>query len=203
MIKKPLIGLLGGPGSGKSTVAGCFAELGYGVVNADQLNHTVLARPDIVRQLAEIFGTIILDDCGNIDRKALSAIVFSSKDGGNLHKLVDVVHPEVFKLMEAEIAGYEKKQQVCGIVLDIPLLLEVGLEKRCDYLIFVSVEDRIRRRRLVENRNWDENLIKNIENSQIFLDKKREISDYIVENSSDISDLRRQVEEISPKMLQK
>ncbi|MBN2063168.1 MAG: dephospho-CoA kinase [Sedimentisphaerales bacterium] len=199
---KPLIGLLGAPGSGKSTVAGCFARLGCGVINADKLNHAVLAREDIARRLADMFNSDILGDNGSIDRKKLSALVFSGEGKENLKKLEDVVHPEIFKLIESEIIRLGQEESVPAIILDIPLLLEVGLDKRCDHLIFVSVSDEIRGQRLSEKRGWDEKLVKNIEKSQILLDKKREISDYMLVNNSDTGELLKQVESIFPKIMQ-
>lgn len=202
ILNKPLIGLLGAPGSGKSTVADCFASLGCGVINADKLNHAVLARKDIAIKLADIFGYDILDHNNSIDRKKLSNLVFSGESKESLKKLEAVVHPEIFKLIDSEIVRLGLDQSVPAIVLDIPLLLEVGLDKRCDYLVFISVSDEIRRQRLTQNRGWDENLAKNIEKSQILLDKKRKISDYMLVNNSDTGELLKQVESIFPKIMQ-
>ncbi len=199
---KPLVGLLGAPGSGKSTAAQCFATLGCGIINADKLNHAVLERNDIAKTLADLFGCEILDHNGCVDRKKLSTIVFGDKSKENLRKLEDVVHPEIFKLIDSEILRLEQDQAVPAIILDIPLLLEVGMHERCDYLVFVSVSDEIRRQRLTQNRGWDEHLAKNIEKSQILLDKKRKISDYMLVNNSDTGELLKQVESIFPKIMQ-
>ena len=193
------IGILGGPGSGKSTVAHLFAELGCGIINADKLNHQVLEKEDIISRIVEIWGSQVVGLDGKIDRGKLGEAVFSEKNGLNF--LVEIVHPEIFILMERQICDFEDSGQVKAIVLDVPLLMEVGWEKKCDILVFVKVDNDIRRSRLKKNRNWNANFIKNIENSQILLDNKEEISDYIVENSSDISNLRLQLERIFPEMI--
>ena len=194
-----IIGILGGPGSGKSTVAELFAELGCGIINADKLNHQVLSRADIIAKIVDIWGDKVVGLDGKIDRGQLGRMVFSSP--GELDKLVSIVHPEIFKLMELQVKEFETSRQVKAIVFDVPLLMEVGWENKCDILVYVKVNDPIRRSRLKKNRHWDDNFIKNVENSQILLDNKEKISDYIVENSSDISDLRLHVERIFPKII--
>ncbi len=198
-VKLKKIGILGGPGSGKSTVAEVFAEQGCGIINADKLNHQVLERDDIIARIVEIWGSQVVGLDGKIDRGILGKVVFSGTN--SLNTLVEIVHPEIFKLMEKQVENFERSGQVKAIIFDVPLLMEVGWENKCDILVFVKVHDCVRRSRLKNTRNWDENFIKNIENSQILLDKKEKISDYIVENSSDISNLRLQIERIFPEML--
>lgn len=200
-ISKPIIGLLGGPGAGKSAVAACFAELGYGVINADELNHQVMARREVILRIKEVFGAEIIGENNQIDRRVLGSIVFGAGNTGKLEQLTGILHPEIFKLVEQRSLAYDQNPEICGIIWDIPLLVEVGWEKNCDYLVFVSVSDEIRRGRLQKNRGWDENLIKSVEKNQILLDKKHQISDYTVENNSDMIDLRLQVSQISPKLL--
>ena len=193
------IGILGGPGSGKSSVAEIFAEMGCGIINADKLNHQVLNQPAIIEKVVEIWGSDVVDLDGKVNRGKLGQLLFSS--GPGIDKLMEIVHPEIFRMMNEQIAAFEDAGQVKAIVMDVPLLMEVGWEKNCDILVFVKVDDSVRRSRLKKIRNWDENFIKNIENSQILLDNKEQISDYIVENSSDISNLRFEVERIFPEML--
>ena len=202
-MRKPIVGLLGGPGAGKSAVASCFRELGYGVINADELNHAIMTRSDVIAAIVDVFGEGVIGDNDQIDRRKLGKIVFGDCNSDKLDQLTAIVHPEVFKLTVQESSRFDLNPDICGIVWDIPLLMEVGWQKYCNCLVYINVNDDIRRARLQNIRGWDENMIKSVEKKQILLDKKRQISDYMVENNSDMIDLRMQVSQISPKILQK
>ena len=190
----PIIGILGGVGAGKSTVAGELSQMGCALIDADGINHEVLARPEIIKQIVELWGEGILAPGGEIDRQALGEIVFA--DSRKLKQLTDLTHPEVLALQQSLIERYRQKAGVKAVILDVPLLMEVGVHDNCDYLIFVDCPESIRRARLCGNRGWNEEKIKKIENFQIMLDKKAQIADYIAHNNSDIPDLRIQLRKI-------
>jgi dephospho-CoA kinase len=191
--KKPIIGILGGICSGKSTVAAKFAKLGCAVIDADQIAKEMLDEPAIQPKIVKLFGEKILDRMGKIDRQKLAKIVFS--DPSQLAALTNIVHPPVLEKTN-EMIGTYKKSDVLAIVLDMPLLAEVGWEKRCDKLIFVACEPRIRFERAEKRGLGDENKLKIRENFQISLDKKEEMSDYILHNNSDMSELALQVSRV-------
>ncbi len=192
--RKPIIGLMGGMCSGKSTVAEEFARYGCAVIDADQIAHEVLLRQDVIDKIVEQFGRDILDSQGGIDRKKLAIVVFHDRE--KLRSLCDVVHPYAFARVEELLAEYGKRDDVRAIVLDIPLLVEVGLDKRCDKLIFVECDSRRRLERASEMGFLGENQVNVRENFQISLDKKRAIADNTIDNNSDVSELSRQVAEI-------
>jgi dephospho-CoA kinase len=190
---KPIIGILGGIGSGKSTVAAEFAKLGCMVIDADKIAHELLDRKNVKEKIVGLFGEAALDSSGRIGHKKLADIVFASVD--KLASLNRVIHPLVLARTEELIERYNKQNQVKAIVLDMPLLLEVGWKRRCDKLIFVNCEQKIRAER-AKKKGFDKNQIKIREKFQISLDNKVDLADNTVENNSDFSALVRQIADI-------
>jgi len=192
--KKPIIGILGGIGSGKSTVAELFAQLSCVVIDADKIAHEILEEPAPKRKILDFFGQKILDTSGQIDRKALADIAFGDKE--KLSKLNSIIHPLVLHRCERLIETYNNRAQVKAIVLDMPLLLEAGWQNRCNRLIFVDCKDELRADRAKEIGIFNKNQLKIRENFQISLDNKAKVSDNTIDNNSDLSVLSEQVTEI-------
>jgi len=191
--KKPIIGILGGIGSGKSTVAAEFAKLGCGVIDADEIAHKLLEKKEVKEKIIALFGPV-LDSAGKIDRKKLADIVFVDAD--KLVSLTEILHPLVLTRTEQLINQYNQENQVKAIVLDMPLLMEVGWEKCCDKLIFVDCERPLRVHRMKKMGLFDENKFKIRENFQISLDNKVAIAENTINNNSGLSTLVRQVADI-------
>jgi dephospho-CoA kinase len=194
MKTKPIIGILGGIGCGKSTVAQCFTKLGCRVIDADAIAHQVLNEPDVVERLTNRWGVDVLDAAGVADRGRISERVFDSPE--DLNFLNGLVHPRVLERAVAMIDTCQTDSETCGIVVDMPLLLEVGWEKKCDFLVFVDCSDEKRRGRIAKNAKIDIEQLKKRENFQISLDKKKEKAHYVVSNNSDKSDMAEQIAQI-------
>jgi len=192
--KKPIIGILGGIGSGKSTVAAEFAKLGCRIIDADNIARELLGREAVREKMVGLFGESILDSADKINRKKLAEIAFADVD--KLSSLNSVLHPLVLARAEQLIEQYKRHPQVKAIVLDMPLLAEVGWDKRCDRLIFVDCKRQLRTARMKEKGGFDENQLKIRENFQISLDKKASISDNTINNNSDLLVLTKQVTDI-------
>jgi dephospho-CoA kinase len=192
--KKPIIGILGGVGSGKSTVAAEFAKLGCAVIDADKIAHELLDKPSVKKKVVSFFGYVVLNRGGKIDHRKLADIVFA--DGDKLAALNKIIHPLVLKWAKELIKQAKRQNQVKAIVLDMPLLVEVGWAKRCDKLIFVECKQRIRAKRAKKMGILNENKLKIRENFQISLDKKESIADNIIDNNSGFSALAGQVTDI-------
>jgi len=192
--KKPIIGILGGICSGKSTVAAEFAKLGSKVIDADKIVHELLQKKAVREKIASLFGRAVLDSAGKIDHQKLAKVVFA--DAEKLSYLNKIIHPFVLKRAEELIGQYNRQNQVKAIVLDMPLLAEVGWAKRCDRLIFVDCKRQIRMDRAKKMGVFDENQIKIRENFQISLDNKAAIADNVIDNNSDFPTLVRQVADI-------
>ncbi|MEN6337598.1 MAG: dephospho-CoA kinase [Phycisphaerales bacterium] len=192
--KKPVIGIIGGIASGKSTVAAEFGKLGCAVISADALAHDLLMEGPVCDQVCELFGREVLQPDGRIDRRKLAALVFADRE--KLAALNKVIHPRVLERTEELIAKYNQCEHAKAIVLDMPLLVEVGWADRCDRLIFVRCDRERRADRLQHRGLMDEREVEIRENFQISVDKKAELADNTIDNNSDFLTLVRQIQDI-------
>jgi dephospho-CoA kinase len=199
--KKPVIGILGGMCSGKSTAAREFGKMGCAVIDADEIVHKLLDDKTIRAEVIRLFGNEIIDLEGKINRAELANVVFSdpaksasaSAEAGKLSLLTEVLHPRVLAQVEAMINQFNGQPDIKAIVLDMPLLMEVGWEKRCDHLIFIDCDPKKRLERAKKTGFFDADTLKFRENLQISLDKKKRIADNTVDNNSDLSGLSKQI----------
>ena len=191
--EKSIIGILGGIGSGKSTVAAEFVKLGCKVIDADKIAHELLEKKAVREKIVGLFGLAILDSAGKIDRGKLAKVVFANAD--KLSSLNKTIHPLVLERAEVLIKQYNRQNKVKAIVLDMPLLAEVGWAGRCNKLIFVDCKRQLRLNR-AKKMGFDENQFKIRENFQISLDNKADLSDNIIHNNSGFLALAKQVADI-------
>jgi dephospho-CoA kinase len=198
MKTKPIIGILGGIGSGKSTVANQFANLGCAVIEADKIAHEVIEEQSIIDTVSSVFGSDVLSSDGMIDRSKLAARVF--EDSEQLEKLQNIVHPPVMETCRRLLHEYVSNPSVPAVILDVPLLLESRQENLCNVLIFVDCPTQQRFQRAAK-KGLTEEQIKKRENFQISLDKKRLIAHYTIKNNSDLSYLTEQVVRIYSTMM--
>lgn len=187
---KPIIGIMGGISSGKSTVAGLFEKQGCKVINADQLALELLENKDIIDRLKGEFSEGILLPNGGIDRKKLAEKAFCSSQ--SVEAINAIIHPPILEKVECLLRGYMADSSVSGVVLDIPLLAESGWDNRCTALIFVDRDMQYRIKSANAKGKLSGEDIKKREKFQISLDKKKQIAHYVVQNNSDLSKLAEQ-----------
>jgi dephospho-CoA kinase len=197
---KPVIGLLGGPGSGKSLCARQFAKLGCAVIDADAIAREALDEPEVAEQLVQWWGREILDAQGGVDRAAVGRIVF--QDAGELDRLERLIHPSVHRRREQLHRKYQADPAVVAIVEDCPLLLEKELESVCDVLVFIDAPRETRLERLKRDRGWSEEEMTRRENRQTPLDIKRKRADYVLSNSAGEADCYQQARRVLSQILQ-
>lgn len=198
----PVIGIVGGVGSGKSAAAEIFRTLGCEVINADGVGHEVLLLPEVADELGKIFGRDIFDSAGRVSRPAVAAKVFGPNNAENLKKLESVVHPVMRRRFEAAIQHAAAKG-VAAVVLDAAVLFEAGWDSLCTCTVFVDSPEELRRERMLKIRGWDENKWRQRENSQFSLDKKASQCCYKLHNDSDIPHLKLQVERLLDQITKK
>jgi dephospho-CoA kinase len=194
--RKPIIGLLGGIGSGKSRVSAALAGLGGRVINADELGHQALRQPEILRRIVQRWGTSLLDDQGQIVRRRLGAIVF--RDPAERKALEALVHPWIGQAIRTEVARARADPAVRFVLLDAAVMLEAGWSDVCDTLLFVDTPQELRLRRLLEQRGWTAEEVQAREHAQMTLTEKAARADHVLDNSGSLEQLDAQVEQLVP-----
>jgi len=174
----PVIGLTGGIGAGKSEAARALERLGCVVADADMLAKDALDAPVIRDRIVEWWGTGMLDEDGAVNRATLAAVVFEEPDA--LERLEGLVHPEVERRRRAifDAASIDTR----ALVIDAPLLLEVGLDDQCDEIIFIDAPRALRLERVARSRGWDAQELDRRAAQQLALDSKRSQADHVVVN---------------------
>lgn len=187
-----IIGLTGSFGTGKTFVASVFRSLGAKVIDADDIAHGTIAKDaPAYRKVVAYFGTEVLGRSGEIDRRKLASIVFSSK--AKLAKLNGIVHPEVIRKIKNEIktAGND-----AVVVLDAPLLIEARLSDIVDMLVVVKCSKKRQIQRCIRKfRIKKQEVLKRIR-SQMSMKKKMEMADFVVLNDGPKRQAREQVKKI-------
>ena len=192
-----VIGLTGGVGSGKSTVAEMLRELGATVIDADQAAHEVYApgTPGFDAVVAE-FGPDFVRD-GAIDRQKLGALVFN--DDAARRRLNAIVHPLVREWMAARTAeAVERGDEI--VIQDVPLLFENGLEDLFSSVLLVYTPADIQLERLVEGRGMPRERARAIIAAQMPIEEKQRRAHHVVDNSGTVDQTRNQVEEVWAQM---
>ena len=184
----PVIGIVGGIGSGKSAVAAWVAEHAcVSVIDADRLGHDALLDPSVKELLRQRFGSGILGTDGAVIRSELARMIFgvSSDCLAGRQDLQRIVHPEiergVFKAVAAAAAARKK-----GVLLDAAILLETGWRNKCDLVVYIDTPDAVRLDRVRKTRGWSGDELRRRDASQWSLIEKRRESDLIITNDADI-----------------
>ena len=196
---KPIIGIAGGIGSGKSHVAKLFGELGCLVIDADALVRQAYQDQSVLLSLRNGLPAEVFNSDGSVDRKALATHIFSNRH--DRMKLEGIVHPWVAARRDQIMAAAANDSHVKAFIWDTPLLFESGLHRTCDAIVFVDTTEAERFARVRDTRGWTIDELRKREVLQWPLDKKKEMSNYVLRNSPNpaIIDNTIQVEDIKTK----
>ena len=196
--RKPVLGLVGGIGAGKSTVANALARHGGKVVAGDPLGHEALEQPDILARVVEIWGERgILTPEGKVDRKKFGRIVFPSPVERS--RLEHLVHPYIERRIREEIDKAAADPAVRFVVLDAAVMLEAGWDGVCDKLIYVDAPRAVRLERVQRQRKWTDQDLANREAVQMPAEKKKERADAVIDNGGPAEATVAQVDELVKK----
>lgn len=147
-----IIGLTGPTGSGKSALSKIAERLNYSVIDCDKVAREVSDETEIINKLADVFGNDILEN-GVLNRKALASVAFATKEKTEL--LNSIMLPEISKKIE-EIMNTLKVAGKEYILLDAPTLYESGIDKKCDAVIAVLADEKVRKQRIIARDNLTE-----------------------------------------------
>ena len=193
-MKKVVIGLTGGIGTGKSTVSQILKEKNFPVIDLDVISHEVIKFPKVMEKIIENFGKEVLEynNTGNwiISREKLGRVIFGNREKRVI--LNSIMHPEILHIMREKILECKKENKI--IFVEIQLLFEVQWEKEFDYILLVSAEKETQIKRILSRDKRSKEEALSIINSQMPLDEKKKISDYVIENDGNIQDLERKID---------
>jgi dephospho-CoA kinase len=185
-----LVGLTGGIGSGKSTVAGMLAEGGAVVFDADAFARSALdAGTPAHAKVAERFPDFVGAD-GEIDRAALGRLVFADADARRA--LESFVHPQVARLSQAAISSYADTDRV--VVYATPLLVETHMERSFDVVVVVSADAHLRAERVAGARSMPAEDVAARIASQASDEERNAVADIVLDNDGGLEELQVQVE---------
>ncbi|MFQ5749535.1 MAG: dephospho-CoA kinase [Planctomycetota bacterium] len=194
-----VVGILGGVGSGKSTAARLLARrLPGAVLDADAEVARLLGDPGVQARIEAALGGGLRSPEGPLDRRRLGARVFSDPDARR--RLEEILHPEVRKAHFAALEHLEASEKAVWALLDVPLLLEKGLHRLCDFLVFVAAPEGVRAARACARHGWSRQEWASREGEQKNLTQKRALADVILENGDDPRRLEVQVDALIPRL---
>ncbi len=189
-----VIGLTGGVATGKSSVARFFAGKGIPVIDADQLaRDAVLPGTPALEQIVALFGRDVLTRGGVLDRKHLGTLIFSNPE--KRRQLEDILHPEIRKLAEEQIA-HAAEAGHRRLIYMAPLLIEAGVTDRVDDIWVVTVRPEIQLMRLMQRDSINREQAQRIIDSQMPLTEKESHGSVVIDNSGTEAETRMVLETI-------
>lgn len=192
MTRKPIIGLFGGIGAGKSSAAAAFARRGGVVVDCDKLGHDALGVPGVLEKLIDRWGDGVRKPDGTANRRAIAEVVF--QDAAERKFLESVVFPVIGELAQTEIARGQADPAVRFVVLDAAVMLEAGWNDVCDKLVYVDAPRELRVQRLAARSGWTEADLTAREAAQLPAEVKKARADVVVLNDGSPTKLQDQVD---------
>jgi len=192
----PVIGLTGNIGSGKSCVAHLLRDMGAQVVDADQVaREVVLPGTPALAELTQEFGPEILDEGGTLNRKKMGTIVFADPQARD--RLNQITHPRIKEAIDLVITRFRQDPYAYSplgvLVIEAPLLIEVGLEQEVDEVWVVKVDEDKQVERLVERDTLTSQEVRSRIAAQLPQDVKLKYAKRVIDNSGDFSATKKQV----------
>ncbi|MDK4317630.1 dephospho-CoA kinase [Corynebacterium pseudodiphtheriticum] len=195
-----IIGLTGGIGSGKSTVARSLQEHGFPIVDADLIAREIVepGQPALA-ELAKEFGEDILNADGSLDRGLLASRAFTTKD--TTQRLNDITHPRINQRTQ-ELLDEARENGAEAVIYDMPLLIDKGLHKDMDATIVVHAAEHVRLERLTTKRGLDVDDVRRRINAQIDDETRKQHADILLDNNGTEEDLTQQIAQAVDKIKQ-
>lgn len=192
--RKPVFGLIGGIGAGKSTAAACLAVRGGCVIDCDKLGHVALEQPDVKEKLRSRWGDAVFNADGTANRKAVAGVVFDTPS--EREWLEGVVFPVIGRLADERIQSANADPAVRFSVLDAAVLLEAGWRGRCDKVLYVDAPRELRERRVLARSGWTPADLTARESAQWPSERKKQHADAVVTNDGTREQLQERIDHV-------
>jgi len=197
-----LIGITGGIASGKTEVAKVFKKKGVTILSGDEIGKDVVEKnPVLLKRLVRTFGKEILDSKKRLKRKKLGEIAFSSYS--LTKKLNELIHPYLLNDLKSKIKNLKRKKYKGVVVIDAALIVEWGLEKELNYLIFVDCPKKERVKRLIQKKSYTKKEAEERIKAQLPEAEKRKHADFIIKNNNGLKELRKKTNSLWGKIFDK
>lgn len=198
--RQVILGVTGGPATGKSLVSAELHRLGAALVDADAIAREVLEPGrETFRAVVRAFGRQVLRPDGALDRRALGAIVFS--DYERLALLTSITHPEILRIMRERIHALVRSGRHSVIAVDAPLLYESGLHADMDRVVVVFTDPEVQLRRLMARDGLDEDQALRRIGAQMPLEEKMRRADFLIDNNGPPEETKRDVRRVYEEVL--
>lgn len=191
---KPVLGMIGGIGAGKSTAAKCLAVRGGFVVDCDKLGHVALEIPKVMQRLTDRWGERVRNPDGTANRRAIAGIVFDTP--AERTWLEGVVFPVIGELATVEIRKAEADPTAKFAVLDAAVLLEAGWREMCDRVVYIDAPRELRLKRLTARSHWTDADLTTREAAQWPIERKKQRADAVVTNDGSPEQLQRRLDHV-------
>jgi dephospho-CoA kinase len=200
----PVIGLVGGVGSGKSHLARQLRENHpIEIVEGDAAGHSVLQEAQVKEKIRDVFGAGVFTANGEVDRRQVGRLVFGAAPAQKTARaqLEQIVHPRIREILKGQVARAQARPHVEAVILDAALLLEAGWREFCDAVVFVDAPFDERLARVMQSRGWTRDELRMRDESQFPLEQKRKEAGYVIENSGDGRAALSQLEDVYSRVL--
>jgi dephospho-CoA kinase len=190
MVQKLIVGLTGGFGVGKSSVAQRFKNLGAEVIDADEIAHDAMKKGSpVFDPIIELFEEALHPGGKKMDREKIAEIVFN--DPKKRKELEAVIHPYVYEKIKERIEVSERRV----ILVEVPLLFEAGFEALCDKIVVVTCNSTVKMKRL-KRKKFTEQEVRAREQAQMAEALKAQKGNFIIDNSKSIYQTQREIERL-------
>lgn len=186
-----IIGLTGGIGCGKSEASKIFIELGVNIIDVDKIARNIVCPgSDTLKKIENHFGDQIIELSGSLDRKKLREIIFNEESEKKW--LEELTHPVIHKEISKELKKSKNNKEIYRI-LEFPLLLKKPLYQNIHRLLLIDASPKIQLKRTILRDKSNETLVKSIMKNQMDQHERRLLADYIINNESSLSELRKKI----------
>ncbi len=193
--KMLIVGLTGGVASGKTTVSLVFKEEGAYIIDADQIaRELVQPHKPAWNEIIRAFGREILQEDGSIHRKKLADRIFTDPDERKV--LNQILHPRIKEEIERRTREIGEKDPEAIVVIDAPLLVELGMHHKVNRLIVVASTQTEQMERLKERDGRSREEALRLLSSQMPVEKKEKLADFVVRNEGSLKETRRRAKEV-------